>query len=428
MRLMIRAVCIGILFLIAANAKGQFLQFAPPGGPDARPETAKDRLERELADAPYRLGPVRITPLVGFRDVAYVRDLFSSDSEIRSDVTATLSGGLRAYLRTGPKVTWIAQALPEYVWWQEREDARRLNVSGGLETLLLFNRLTVDLAASQVQQQRIVTPEIALPVATSSELTRIEAELELTTSFRPFVSAHRGRQEGLLDDRDDPRIQGIALLDRDEQVLRGGVHWYPRSGWTIGLGAERSRTEFDRASLDSSNEGTAPVLEVQINRPRIFFRADLAARSLEAVEGSRFVAFDGVTGSVSLNLLPGRRLDVWLYGNRGLIYSLEPEYPYLDDQRVGVSFGSELGRRIYTRLYVETGSEDYVASSPTARERADDLTAYGGSLRFTFTRSLALTFQAARLEIDSNLPGNDRSYTSGGLTFSLHGNLVGRNL
>lgn len=428
MRLMIRATCIGILFLIAGNAKAQFLQFTPPGGPDSRPESTQERIEREISEAPYRVGPVRVAPLLGFRDVAYVRDLFSSGAAESSDLTATVSAGFRAYLHTGPKITWIAQALPEYVWWQKAEDARRLNVSGGVETLFLFNRLTVDVAASRVEQQRIATPEIPELVNTASDLARLDAELEMTSKLRPFVSARWARQEGLLEDRDDPRIEGIEQLDREEQVVRGGVRWYPRSGWTIGLGAERSQTEFDRSALDSSNEGTAPVLELLVARSRFFFRADLAARSLEATEGSRFIAFDGLTGNASVNFLPRSRIEIWLYANRSLVYSIQPDYPYLDDRRIGLSLGSGFGRRLFGRIYVETGTEEYVAFLPTAPDRQDDLTAYGASLRFSFTNTLALSVQATRMELDSNLPGDDRSFTSGGLTLTLRGNMAGRNL
>jgi hypothetical protein len=339
-----------------------------------------------------------------------------------------LGAGIRAYLHTGPKITWIAQALPEYVWWQKEEDARRLNLSGGLETLFLFNRLTVDVAASRIEQQRIATPEIPELVNTASDLGRLDAELEATSKLRPFVTARWARQEGLREDRDDPRIAGIELLDREERVVRGGVRWYPRSGWALGLGAESSRTEFDRAALDSSNEGTAPVLELLIDRSRFFFRADLAARSLEATEGSRFVAFDEVTGDVSFNFLPRARVDVWLYANRNLVYSVQPDYPYIDDRRIGLSLGSGLGRRLFGRVYVETGTEDYVAFLPTAPDRQDDLTAYGASLRFSFTNALALSVQATRMALGSSLPGDDRSFTSGGLTLSLRGNMAGRNL
>ena len=418
--------CLGILFLLAGGAKGQFFQFTSPGGPEGQPESTKDRLERELRDVPWHIGPVRVAPLVGLRDTSYVRDIFGGSE--RSDITATVGAGFRAYLRTGPKVTWIGQVLPEYVWWQKDEDARRLNLSYGIEALGLFNRLTLDVAASRSEQQRILTPEVTLPVNAGSDVARLDAEVEATSTLFPFASARWGRQEGLADERDDPRINGIALLDRDETLVRAGVRWRPRAGWMVGLGAERSRVDFYRPELDSSNEGTAPILELVIDRRQLYFSADLAARSLTAREGSRFTAFHGVTGNLGLNLLPGSRLQVWIYANRNLVYSVSPEYPYLDDERIGFSAGAGFDRGLSVRVYVEAGSNDYVASSPGTPQRSDDLTAVGGSLRISLTSSLALVVQATRIEYDSNLPANNRSYTSGGLTIALRGNLTGTNL
>jgi len=415
---------------LAGSAKGQFLIFTAPGGPEGRPETVKDRLDREIGEAPYRLGPIYVTPLAGFRDVAYVRDFFSSGQSLPADVTATVGAGFRAYLHTGRKVTWVAQALPEYVWWQKRTDARRLNLSGGVESILLLNRLTVDMAVSRLEQQRIATPEVPVLVSTATDLARLDAELELRTKLRPFVSARWSSQDGLVEDRDSPEIQRLDVLDRSEQVVRAGLHWYPRDDWMIGAGVERSRTDFDRTTLDSSNEGTSPAVEVRINRPHILFTADLAARSLQATEGSRFVDYDGLTGNLAVSLVPRRSLELWAYGNRDLVYSLAPNYPYLQDQRIGVAIGvgAGPGGRIAGRIFAETGTEEYTAFSPASPERSDDLVAYGGSLRFLLGRGLSLTFQATRIELDSNLPGSDRSYTSGGLSLALGGNLARRNL
>lgn len=429
MRSMVRLSCaILFLFLVASDAKAQFLQYAAPGGPEGRPETTKERLEREISEAPRRLGPFYIAPIFGFRDAAYVRNLFASAGEERSDVTITVAAGVRAYLRTGRKVTWIAQVLPEYVWWNKREEARRLNFSYGLEGVALFNRLTIDVAASRAEQQRLVTPEVPDLANTGTDLVRLDSELEASSTLFPFVSVRWSRQEGLIEENDDPEIERIELLDHDAQVMRAGLRWRPRSGWMIGLGAERSQTDFDRAALDTSNEGSAPVLELRIDRRRFYFSADLAARSLEAREGSRFVQYDGVTGSVSVSFAPSSRSELWVYGNRNLAYSLSPDYPYLEDERIGLAVGTGFGERLFVRLFTETGANEYFRFSPAATDRQEDLLAYGGSLRFSFTPTLALALQASRIEFDSNLPGGDRSYTSGGLTLTLNGNLGGRNL
>lgn len=423
-------VCGLILCLIASGAKAQFLQFTPVGGPESRPETARDRLKRELQEVPYKVGPVRVAPLVGLRDMAYVRNLFASNGEIESDLTATASAGVRLYLQTGRKVTWIGQVLPEYVWWAEREEARRLNLSYGLETLALFNRLTIDVAASRLEQQRLLTPEIPQLVNAATELARFETELEATSALFPFLTVQLSRQEGLIDEEEDPRIRLIEQLDREERIVRGGVRWRPHSDWTIGLGVEKSQVDFLKEGLDSSNEGIAPVLEVLVDRRRFLVRADLAARSLEAREESRFLAFDGLTGSLALSLRPhpSSPLEVWIYGNRNLVYSIFVDTAYLEDQRIGTSAGWRIGQRLSLRTFFETGTNEYKTFSPASPPREDDLRSFGGAVRFSVSGALDLSLQAARIEIDSNVPGQDRSYTSGGLTLSLRGGFIGKNL
>lgn len=418
---------LGTIFLSALVsarlANAQFNQYTPPGGPQEHATTREERLKLEIEAAQYHLGPVRLAPELGIRDVAYVRNLFATGSETPPDVTATVNAGFRSYLHTGPKIVWVGRFLPEYVWWRRRSDSRRLNLSYGVEGLGLFNRLFVGVAAERSEGQGILTPEVPELASSRADLLQATAEARWTGQFSSFVTISQNRQKGLVDEVSDPRLQEIALLDRTDQVVRGGVRWRPRPGWTLGLGAERSQVDFDRRELDSSNSGTAPVLEAVIDRHRFFFQADIAARSLEAQEGSRFIPFDGVTGNVGLAIRPRRTVEFWTYGSRQLVYSLSPSYPYLDDRRVGLSVVLSTGRRLVSRLYTETGTNDYTAFSPATPDRRDTVRSFGGSVRFLASERVMLSAQVSRSRFDSNVPGNGRSFTSGGLSIRF-GNLL----
>jgi hypothetical protein len=408
-----------IAFLVAGIADAQFDQYTAPGGPEQRPESREARLKREIEFARYRLGPFRISPELGIKDVAYVRNLFDSTGSGASDFTATVGGGARAYLRSGPKVTWVAHLRPDYVSWRRRSEARRLNMTYGLEGLGFFNHLFVGVLAGRSEQQRIINPEVLQPVSARADEVQATAELRISGALSMFATGTVSHQTGLVDTLPDPLTRRLSLLDRKDRVVRAGLRWRQRSGWTVGVGAERSQVDFDRAALDSSNSGTAPVLELRFDRRRFFFQSDLAARSLRASEGSRFVTFDGVTGSasVSFQLRPG--LEIWTYGSRNLVYSLSPSYPYLDDRRNGLSLSVGLGRRITTHLYAETGRERYVAFSPTTLRREDDLTSFGGSVSFRANELLTFAVQATRTRLDSNAAGAGRAYTSGGFSIAL---------
>jgi hypothetical protein len=405
-----------LLFLSAALVNAQIGQYTPPGGPQEKPESRETQIKREIGAARYHLGPIRLAPDFEVKDVAYVRNLFASGNDAISDLTGTVGAGGRAYLRTGAKMTWIARAMPEYVWWQKRTAARRLNLSYGIEGLGLFNRLFLGVAAGRSEAQKILTPELPQLANARSDAAQVTAEVRLTGTVYTFVTFRQTKDTGLVDEINDPREKQLSLLDRKEQVARGGLRWRPRSGWTLGLGVERSQTDFDRRALDSSNAGTAPVLEVVIDRHQFFFQVDAAARSLKARQGSSFVSFDRVTGGIGAAYQPRRSLQIWLYGNSNLLYSLSPSYPYLLDRRVGVALSLGVGGRLVSRLFAETGTDDYTGYSGGVPDRSDKVRSYGGSLSFLATRVITINAQVTRSRYFSNLGGNDRSYTAGGVS------------
>jgi hypothetical protein len=408
-----------LYFLSTGVANSQFNQYTPPGGPQERPEDRETRLKRELAEARYHFGPIRIAPEAGIKDVAYVRNLFTSGGETASDVTATVAAGGRGYLHTGPKIVWIARVRPEYVWWHQRTAARRFNLNSGIEGLGFFNRLFVGVSATRSEQQRILTPEVPQLGSGRSDELQATAELRLTGALYTFLTARGDQQKNLADDLVDPAGRQLSLLDRKETVERGGLRWRPFPGYTLGVGAEHSQVGFDRKVLDSSNAGTAPILEMLVDRRRFFFQVDAADRSLTARQGSRFIDFHGITGSIGASYRPQRSLEVWTYANRNVVYSLSPLYPYLDDSRVGIALGVGAGKRLVSRFFAETGQERYKAFSAAEPQRRDDVRSFGGSLRLLVSERVTVVAQVTRSRYSSNVPGNDRSYTSGGLSVTL---------
>lgn len=426
LRIRISSVCVFFLlaFLFEKSARAQFPQYTLPGGPEQRPESREDKLRREMAQARYHIGPVHLAPVVGFKDFAYVRNLFAADGDTApADVTATVGAGFRAYLRTGPKLVWIADVLPQYVWWRKRTGSRRLDNNLAVEGLGFFNHLTLDVAARRTEAQKIVTSEVPQPVNSGNDQAQVDAELRLSGSLFPYSTVRWVRMNNLLDELRDPRLQTLSLLDRKERVERAGVRWRPNGDLTVGVGAERSEVNFDRQAVDSSNAGTAPTLDVLFSRRLFFFQTELAGRSLSAREGSRFVDFNGITGSAAVSVHVGNRAEAWTYASRSLVYSLTTDYPYLDDQRLGVSVTVELAPDAGMRLFAETGNNDYVAFNAATPRRKDDVKSFGGSLQIALPGSLSLVVQAVRTRYDSNLAGAGRTFTAGGLSLTFGGNL-----
>jgi len=413
-----------ILCLLARNAGAQFLKYTPPGGPPETPESRKEAIEREVKEARYHLGPVRIAPWMTLRDIAYVRNLFATGRTPPNDWTATAGVGFRAYLRNGPKATWSAQVLPEYLWWQRQDERRRLNGRYLLGFYGYFNRLTLEVRGGREQQQQIVTPEVPVPVSSRIDGGEVLAELELARAFFAFAAVSVNRQNNLVEDLGDSRTEGLVLLDREERVTRAGLRWQPDPKLSVALGAEHSEVDFDRSALgtvDRSNSGTAPVAEIRLERRHLRFEADAAARSLEARRGAEFVPYDKVTGKAAFTVGNRSRLSATLYGSHDLVYALSPLYAYLDDERVGLAVTLDFGRRSQGRVFAETGSDTYSAFAAGTPRRRDDVSSYGAGLTFGLGRHLSLGLQALHSEFDANVPGGDRTYTAVGTTINLVG-------
>jgi hypothetical protein len=424
MRLLTRSVSGVLLFLLASAAGAQFDQYTTPGGPDGRPVDRKGLLAKEVKDARWRLGPVRVDPTVGLKDVAYVKNLVASAGVTQpSDFTATATAGARAYLPTGPDVTWTAYALPEYVWWQKETERRRLDGLYGAGFDGFWNRLTVLASAGSDARQQVLTAEVPSLSNSRTDHGHASVELRLTSALSTFVTGAVERQKSLTDRARDPLANLLALLDREERVERAGVRWRPGGGWIVGAGAEHSDVSFtdhQPGAIDRSNSGTAPVLEVTREHGRLFFQADVAQRSLTAKLGSSFVKFDKTTGRAAVSLELTRTVEAWGYASRNLVYSLLADYPYFTDLRHGAALHFKLGRRTAASVYGETGSLGYTGFSG-APPRTDDLTAFGGSLGFQLLRGVVVNLQGSRTRFTSNLPGAGRSLTIVGVGVTLGG-------
>lgn len=412
------------LSALTSPAVAQFAQYTPPGGSSEEPGTRKEKLDQAMEDARWHLGPVRLEPWFGLREIGYVDDAPQANDPAAesggAQATATLGAGLKAYLPVGPKVVLAAHALPEYVWAEE-ESLRHANGRYGAGFFGFFNRLTAEATATRAQQLGVLTPELLRRTDARTDQAAASLELRVLRSLYVFAGGTLTRAESLVDSRDDAELASLALLDREEQVGRAGLRLKSRGGWQIGLGVERSEVEFDDDGtpgfVDRSNSGTAPVLELVRPEGKLLVTVDLAWRSLEPTGEAAFVPFDGVTGGLSLAWGEGGRLQPSVYAHRNLVYALDPTYSYLESDRYGLRLSSRLGHRTTLATFVEAGVDDYQPTS-LAPPRSDDQLAYGVSASLQLGRSMSLSLGASREEYASNVPGLDRELTMirGGLT------------
>ena len=410
-----------LLTAIAAPGAGwaQFAQYTQPGttGQSAT-ELGREEIESALEEAPWHLGPVRLAPWFGLRNLSWNENPFGTPDDAgipgqpgrrgaEGDLTATAGAGLRAYLPTGHHVFWAAHALPEYVWWADQDERNTLNGRFGVGVFGFFNRLTVQLTGRRLETQGIVTPEEPAEINTRRDELALAAETRLGFATSVFGEASATETRNLLEE-DRPTAADFERLDRDERRARAGLRYRPRERWSFEVGYEWTESESTGEARDLSSTGGGPIASVRYTGPTFFAVASGALRDLEADTGSDFRSTDTETWSFATGL-EGNRLSPVVYARRELALSIREELSHFTAETVGLSLATTLGRRTRLRAYAETGENEFVARTGVALERTDDVDSWGAELTFELFRNGRLRLGGHHTEIDSNLPGEDRT-------------------
>ena len=411
-----------IVVLVASEAGAQFQQYTPPGGPGTEKADAKQEIEQQLADARWRLGPFRLVPWLGVRQVAYVDNVFAgatSDQDKVSDLTATAGAGLTAYLPTGSDVYWMVQAQPEYVWWQDLSERRRLTGRYGAGVFGFFNHLELRLTAGREETQGVASSEFPQLVLGRRDHLDASGGLRLTGKLDLALFASWNEVTNNIGGLDDPRVPAFANLDRRERTERAALGFQVTRRTHLALGAEHTESD-SLGTRDLSASGTAPTLAITVQGARSTIGVQLARRSLEPRGGSDFAPYRAWNGDFQFNLTPKSRLAYQLYGSVKPSLSLFSDYSHYEERRLGVAVTAPVAHRLKAALFAERGENLYSATRADAPKRQDDTQSYGAQLSFEVTRSLTFSLRASRDDYTSSLPGFDRSVTSvqTGLTFT----------
>jgi len=398
-------IALPLLAAAAAPLAGQSGQYTPPGALGVHPVDAREALRAAVDEAPWRLGPIRLDPWLGLREIAWVEN----EGE-PGDLTIAVGAGLRAYLPVGSRLVLTAHALPEYVWWRDRADDRRLASRAGAGLFYYANRLGLEVRASASDLDDYATPEVQRRTEVDARTLAARLDVPLGHRLALFVRAERGDFD-VVDE--DPVVADLENLDRTDTRLEGGVRLLLGHDLWIGVGAGTSESEFDAAALDLSNDGSHSLVEIGWNRPKLDVSYVVRRVELEPVAGSAFGGFDDTTWRGQVSWQPRRQSSLAVYAQSDLVYSVLSDAPYFLDERAGVRVGLPLGSRLALAGFYEDGEHDY------SDGRRDDVRSWGGTLDAPIYRRLRLAVAARTTEIEGDL--GRREIREVGLRLSLGG-------
>jgi hypothetical protein len=380
-----------VLLLFASAAFAQVESDTVPFGRVVLPQ---EEIEREMAGARWKLGPVRLIPQLFVRNAGYDSNVLGApeDSpEVISDWTATVAAGVRLLLPMGGKVFLRADLVPEYTWYAELEERRLLQGRYGLGLFAFFNRLHFDVAAYNNDSTGYLNSEVQALVRTEARGASSDVEIEVLRNVSLWAGGRfqESRYEPLDDlplEVDDP-----SELDRDAWGLRGGVRYGFRRDLKVSLGVEKTETEFVNRPL-SDYETTAWLVGVSLDRKSFYVNAIGGQRHGKPLPGSTFPEYDEFTGSGFVTV-PISRFELRVYGRRGILPSIDPDAVYYLETRGGLGVRVPIISRVSIQAYGEVGDNEYpehVVGGQTIPGRRDRIEAYGGGLQLVATDALSV--------------------------------------
>ena len=390
-----RLVVVIVTVVIATTqARGQSTNPVAPGSLGQPRVPTKTAVDNAIENARFRLGPLRFGPWMELEDLSYTDNVFGTEINPQSDVTARVSAGLYGHVPLGKKVVLGLVALPSYVWWKDISALRDWDYIASAGLFGYFNRLTLEAKATDSQRQTVQDPSFGPPANQMERSFWTSAEVKVLGRLSVFGSGlwKQLRYEAVVDD--DSASNTFSYLDRDEDYLNLGLRYRWSPEIAIGLGVQTYAATFQEEARDYSNSGDGGLLDVALSLGSIKLTATYANMTLRAEESSEFADFSGLLGRSELRWIAGGGWEAALYGGRSLSYGSATRIAA--DTRYGFNLSFPAGWRLRLGAYVESGYITYVGFAGGFPESEEDVDAVGANanvkvgewmLRFGYSRT-----------------------------------------
>lgn len=388
----------------ASSVAGQSSKYNAPGHLGIDPGEDREQMEQAVSEALWKVGPVRVDPWIGLRELAWVEP-----AEGDGDLTTSIGAGVRAYVPIGSKTTIAAQILPTYIWWQDREEDRRLGGTYGVGLFYFSERAGAQFSATKSDLDEYVTDEVDRRAAVDSINYRLRVEVPFSPRLGLFLNAGRYDQE--VDDTLGGEGE-LEDLSSYTDSIEGGLTWLAGSRFTVRVGAGTVETTFDESVRDRGNEGDFWIAGIDWRRSKTGASVTVRQGTLRATSGSEFIETDATTYQARVSWTPRARFGVSIYGGQQLSYSVQQGQVSYLEERVGVRLSFPVARTISGSAFYEDGQRTYDFD-----DSQDDVTSWGGQLSLPVWRRLQLRFAGRTTAIDSPFRSTTYSEYRIGLSF-----------
>lgn len=397
--------------VVSLPAFGQTSIQAPPSG-RTLPEV--EQVERDMATARFRLGPVRLLPFLTLYNMGWTNNALATSGGTVDDYTASVSAGTRLLVPFGQKLFLRGNVAPTYDWYYRTEALRGFGGSYSGDILGLFNRLTIGAGGGYSEKISTVSSEVARDVFNTTTTVTARAELKLLRRLSLFGGASAARQEQKDPNANTPGLAPVSFLDRDSTTFRGGIRYTFSSVLSFGVMGEEARIRFDDNPELRDSNARGLFLVTRYDRERLYVEATVGLTEVKAETPNEYFPDRQDTAyGYFVSYVLSQPLELQFRGARRPVASLFLDNPYYFETSNSLTVRVKAGHRLSFHATGAMGSNVYVnpvivvATGETVVRR-DNTTKYGGGLDFKVSRPVSLELALTQDRWDSNIDYYDR--------------------
>ena len=388
--------------------------------PPERLVSEQDKVKTDMDNARFTLGPIRILPSFFVPNAGYNSNIFATPEGPVGDWTATIAAGARFLVPFASKMYLRINAFPSYTWYATYTDRDTVGGTYDASILGFFNHMFLEARGFYNQGYQIYSSQ--LPTLALTQTDGGSGNVEVKVSARISILTSGDYQDiKYTQPGGTPAEQlQVALNNRVDTAVRGGLRYYFTDHWNIGALVEETWSDFKEVPETRNNSSTGYLMTIGYNQPRFYINVTGGYREGRAIDGSAFPHYATPTGSFFLSFFPIRWLEIQGYGHRSVDYSVTtPLQPYYYENRAGGGINVEVLSRILLRGFAQAGPNEYPSVDPNVGTTKQQVLIYGAGISVQLIGKAVLTGTWTRNDYGTNVfGGNSYNTFIAGLSFS----------
>ena len=381
-------------------------------------------LQRQMREAPWRLGPIRIQPSLVVSNAGIDSNVYYAASEPIKDFTLTAGPAATVYVPFYRKFVISVYGSPQYVWYSKTERERTWNyyLRGAAQLSLKDVFFSLEGAYSDARERWNTEIDIRPRRKEEGAAASVLVNLAHRTSFALAARTVRYDYESIIY---EGGFDVQERLNRREDYANVQLFYQASSQRRFFLDLEYGRYDFEfaatAATKDSRSAAVHAGLEFSPLGRRVRGRIRIGYKSFD-IRDPNGVDHRGIVGDSQLSIRLARPFVIRGSYVRDVRFSLWYGNPYYLESRPGV--GASIYPARFLRLDYDYGFGRNSYPVPQEVEpgievkRLDQFGIHSVAVYFRIVRSTALGFVASFWRRDSNLGWEDDKRTFFGVNLT----------